>query len=154
MKPLDFKSFVAQRESLQDGLNVIDKEVWYTFARSGGPGGQNVNKVNSKAILWWPVVSSVIWNGDIDSMVRFKKLYGNKINKEGIFVLSCQDQRDQSSNKMECLNKLKLMLQQSLTAPIERIPSKPTMGSNERRIFDKMANKRTKQGRNLPSDFE
>jgi len=146
--------FVIQKEALEDSLSVLGHESWYTFARSGGPGGQNVNKTSSKAILWWDMAHSKVWNGDVDSIARFQHMFGNKINKEGLLVLACQNHRDQLSNKMECMEKLKAMVQQALTPPPERIITNPTFGSNERRVSDKMANKRTKERRNFTPDFE
>lgn len=144
-----FKMYVLQKESLEDPMSVLGHEVWYTFARSGGPGGQNVNKVNSKAILWWSPSESKVWNGDVDAIARFSQMFPNKINKQGLVVLASQSERDQPSNKKECMDKLIQMVQQALTPPTERVVTQPTMGSNQRRLSDKMANKRRLQRRNL-----
>lgn len=152
MKPT-FKMWITQ-EALDDPLSVLDHESWFTFARSGGPGGQNVNKVNSKAVLWWPVAHSKIWNGNVDAMVRFQQLFGNKINKEGLLVLSSQAERDQPSNKMNCSNMLRQMVQQALTPPVQRIPTDTTVGSQIRRMADKQAAKRKRELRNFTPDFD
>lgn len=150
-----FKMYVLQKEALEDPMSVLDHESWYTFARSGGPGGQNVNKVNSKAILWWSPAQSKVWNGDVDAIARFSQMFQNKINKEGLVVIASQSERDQPSNKMECMDKLRQMVQQALTPPPERVVTQPTMGSNERRLSDKMANKRQKERRNFnPNNYE
>jgi ribosome-associated protein len=131
----------------------LDHEVWFTYARSGGPGGQNVNKVNSKAILWWSVMQSKIWT-DPDALRRFSQMFGNKINKDGLVVLSCQSERDQPSNKAECLRKLKEMVQQALTPPVQRVMTQPTVGSRERRIADKLSHKQKKAQRNFVPDYD
>lgn len=149
-----FKMFVIQKEALEDPMSVLNHESWYTFSRSSGPGGQNVNKVSSKAILWWSPAHSKIWNGDIDSLVRFQQMFGNKINKEGLLVVPSQENRDQPSNKVASMDKLKAMVQQAMTPPTERKISQPTVGSNERRISNKMQNKRTKERRAFTPDFE
>lgn len=150
-----FKMYVLQKEALEDPFSVLDHESWYTFARSGGPGGQNVNKVNSKAILWWSPSESKVWNGDVDAIARFSQLFRNKINKEGLVVLSSQSERDQPSNKLECMDKLRQMVQQALVPPPDRAIPQPTIGSNERRLSDKLANKRQKERRSFnPSDYE
>lgn len=142
-----FKMYVLQKETLEDPMSVLDHETWFTYARSGGPGGQNVNKVNSKAILWWSPAQSKIWNGDVDAIARFSQMFGNKINKEGLLVLSSQSERDQPSNKLECMEKLKQMVQQALTPHPERVVTQPTFGSNQRRLADKTADKRRKENR-------
>ena len=154
MKYPTFKMYVTQREALEDPLSVLDQESWFTFARSGGPGGQNVNKVSSKAILWWSVAHSKVWNGDVDALARFSQMFKNKINKEGLLVLACQDQRDQLANKMECMNKLKMMVRQALVPPTIRTGTQPTLGGNERRIADKKADQKTKERRRFTPDFE
>lgn len=147
--------YILQREALEDPLSVLDHESWFTYARSGGPGGQNVNKVNSKAILWWSPAQSKVWNGDVDAIARFSQMFGNKINNEGLLVLASQSERDQPSNKAECMAKLRQMVQQALTPPPERIVTQPTFGSNQRRLADKAAEKRRKESRRFnPNNYE
>ena len=80
-------------------------ELAWSFTRSSGPGGQNVNKVSSKAILRWkPAESAVIsfaWRR------RFTERFGNRINDRGEVVIDCGTSRDQSANIAECLDRLR-----------------------------------------------
>ena len=101
-------------ESVADPMDVLNHEIWFTTARSGGPGGQNVNKVNSKAVLWWDVGHSKLWNGNVDAQARFAQLFKKQINRQGLVVLSSQNERDQVANKNACIQKLKMMIQQAL----------------------------------------
>ena len=149
----NFKMWITYTEAV-DPLQLLNQESWFTFARSSGPGGQNVNKTSSKAVLWWDVGHSKIWNGDIDAMTRFGQMFKNQINKQGLLVLSSQEHRDQPTNKLACMDKLKMMVQQALVPPVERVISQPTSGSQERRIADKMADKRTRERRNYTPDFD
>ncbi len=71
---------------------------------SGGPGGQNVNKVNSKAIMRWFVGTSRRLPGDVRA--RFMGKYANRINEDGELILVSQKYRDQSRNIEECFDKL------------------------------------------------
>ena len=134
-------------ESIENPLDILNSEVWFTYARSGGPGGQNVNKVNSKAVLGWDVAHSKVWNGNIDAQARFAQMFKNHINKNGLVVLSSQNERDQVANKNACINKLKMMVQQALVEPVERVETQPTFGSQQRRMDDKRANHLRKQNR-------
>ncbi|MCA9204259.1 MAG: alternative ribosome rescue aminoacyl-tRNA hydrolase ArfB [Pirellulaceae bacterium] len=110
-------------------------EFTYTFARSGGPGGQNVNKVNSKATLRWPITSSPSLPEDVRQ--RFLATFRTRITQDGDLVLSSQRYRDQGRNVQDCLDKLREMLLSVATPPKIRRETKPTRGSRERRLQEK-----------------
>ena len=89
-------------------LSIPDTELDWSFSRSSGPGGQNVNKVSSKATLFWDVTQSP----SLPDVVRqrFLEAFRNKINKQGQLVLSSQRFRDQPRNVRACLEKLHELL--------------------------------------------
>jgi ribosome-associated protein len=123
-------------------------EIQFTFARSGGPGGQNVNKVNSKAVLRWPVVSSPSLPWDVRA--RFMTQYGSRLTLEGELIITSQKHRDQASNVNDCLEKLKQLLMSVATPPVPRRPTRPTLGSEIRRTETKRVNAIKKQQRRAP----
>jgi ribosome-associated protein len=133
-------------------IRVPLDELEFSFARSGGPGGQNVNKVSSKAILRWRVNSTPSLPADVRD--RFLRRFANRITTDGDLVLASQEHRDQPGNVAACLEKLRQMLIAAATTPKPRRPSKPTRGSKQRRRKDKQMQSSKKQSRRRPSGEE
>jgi ribosome-associated protein len=126
-------------------LRIPLDEFEFTYARSSGPGGQNVNKVNSKALLRWPVRTSP----SLPEAVRQRLLsrYGNRVTAEGDLLISSQRYRDQAKNVDDCLAKLQEMLAAAAAAPVRRKRTKPTRGSIKRRLDSKRHTSEKKRGR-------
>jgi ribosome-associated protein len=129
-------------------IQIPFDEFRYTFARSSGPGGQNVNKVNSKVILHWPVESSPSLPEEVRR--RFLAQNRNRINKLGELVLQCQRHRDQQHNISDCLTLLRELLLAAATAPKRRIATRPTRSSQRRRVNEKKARGQIKESRRKP----
>jgi ribosome-associated protein len=106
-----------------------------SYARSSGPGGQNVNKVNSKATLRWGLASSASLPDDVRQ--RFLARYHRRVTVEGDLVVTSQRYRDAHRNADDCLEKLRLMLLEVAQPPRRRRPTQPTRGSIRRRLEDK-----------------
>jgi ribosome-associated protein len=121
-----------------------------TYARSSGPGGQNVNKVNSKATLRWSPVLNVTLPAEVRQ--RFLAHYGNKLTTEGELLITSQRYRDQGRNVEDCLEKLRVMLAVVAVAPTKRRKTKPSRGSKERRLEGKRIESNKKQSRRGPAD--
>ena len=111
------------------------REFTFTFARSGGPGGQNVNKLNTKATLRWPMKASASLPDGVRS--RFLAKFGGKLTTEGDLLITSQRFRDAGRNVADCLEKLRLMLLAVAEAPKSRRPTRPTKASIHRRLDDK-----------------
>jgi ribosome-associated protein len=129
-------------------IQIPPADLTFTFSRSGGPGGQNVNKVNSKAILRWPIFANNSLPYDVRA--RFLEKYKSRLTVEGDLIISSQKYRDQPSNIQDCLDKLKEMLLSVAEKPVERRPTRPTLGSKERRTESKQAHSQKKQQRRMP----
>jgi ribosome-associated protein len=140
-------------ETPGDPMDLLNQEIEFTTARSGGPGGQNVNKVESKAILWWSPGASRIWTNP-EQLARFRMMFANRINKKGLFYLASQVHRDQPTNKQECLEGLRSMIQQAMVEPVQRVAPQPTAAAHQRRIGEKLANKQRKASRQFKPEFE
>ena len=112
-------------------LWVPEHELRFSYARSSGPGGQNVNKVNSKALLRW----TPSWNRTLPPGViaRFVERFGGKLTGEGELLLTSDESRDQKRNQEICREKLKEMILQVARPPKIRKKTKPTRSSQEKR---------------------
>lgn len=117
---------------IDDRFAIPDEELVFTFARSGGPGGQNVNKVSSKAVLHWNLSANMSVPTEVKA--RLRTLQRNRITGDDELVIQSQEFRDQEKNKLACLDKLREFLVQASFVPKARRPSKPTRGSKERRL--------------------
>ena len=136
---------------INDEISIPLSDLEFSFVRSSGPGGQNVNKVSSKAVLRWiPDANPEILKPEV--LHRFMKLYPTQWTKKGEFVISSQRTRDALKNREDCLEKLRNMILKALHTPKPRIPTKPTRGSIKRRLEDKAKNSSKKQGRKRISD--
>lgn len=142
---------MASRKSLiiNDLISIPRAELKFTFVRSSGPGGQNVNKVNSKAVLRWAVATSPSLPMAVRN--RFLGRYARRINDEGELVLASQRYRDQGRNLDDCLHKLQQLIVAVATPPKPRKKTKPPRRVNENRISDKLATSAKKQRRRPPS---
>src|ERR1700747_283773 len=93
---------------ITDAIQVPDAELHFSYARSGGPGGQNVNKVASKAVLHWDVANNVTVPAEVRA--RLCALQRRRVTNEGVLVLTSQRFRDQEKNRADCLEKLRELL--------------------------------------------
>src|SRR6516162_3626574 len=131
-------------------IRIPLEEFEITFARSSGPGGQNVNKVNSKAVLRWGARSSPTLPEAVRQ--RFLQKYAARLTNEGELLLTSQRYRDAPRNSQDCLDKLRAMLLAVANPPKRRRATRPTRGSVERRLKAKRKQSAAKQGRRMRGD--
>jgi ribosome-associated protein len=131
-------------------IHIPDDELHWSFARSGGPGGQNVNKVASKAILRWDVAAT----SSLPEHVKQRLLahQRKRITNEGELVLNSQRYRDQERNREDCLQKLRDIVLEAATLPKRRRPTKPTRGSRMNRLQEKRRRAEVKSLRKKPGE--
>jgi ribosome-associated protein len=124
-------------------IRIPESELRFSFARSSGPGGQNVNKVSSKATLRWTAADSHALPADVRQ--RFLTRYRSRLTRRGEIIINSQRYRDQGRNVADAREKLGTMLAAVATPPKKRKPTKPTKGSVARRIKSKQVVSRKKQ---------
>ena len=137
---------------VNDRITIPLSQFTFSFARSSGPGGQHVNKVNTKVTLHWPVAETESLSSALRD--RFCTRYRRRINKQGELVLRSQRFRDRGRNVADCLQKLRQMILDVSKPPQPRKKTKPTRSSKERRLKSKRLKSNKKQLRRPPTDRE
>ena len=122
------------------------------YVRSSGPGGQNVNKVSSKARVRWPVAASPSLPEEVKA--RFLARYKSRLTNDGELILTGQKFRDQRRNYDDCLARLRDLVRDVLAPPAVRKASKPSKGAQRRRLAEKRQRSETKRLRGKPGAGE
>ncbi|MBC7450461.1 MAG: aminoacyl-tRNA hydrolase [Cytophagales bacterium] len=123
----------------------ILQETRFQASLSGGKGGQNVNKVNTKAELYWSPAASMVVSEEIRERLLYK--LNSKMNKEGEIRITCEEARSQLKNKTTAIDKLCDLLASCFKENKPRKASRPTKASVTRRLDEKKSRKDVKDGR-------
>lgn len=127
----------------------LAKEVNYSATKSGGPGGQNVNKVNTSVEIRFSVSGSEVLNDEQKQVIIIK--LKNRINNEGELILVSRSERTQWRNKTLVTENFFELLEKALTPAKKRIKTKPTAASGRKRIENKKKQSQKKDLRKPPS---
>ena len=114
-------------------IKIKESELYLSFVRSRGPGGQNVNKVSTAVQLRYNILSSDIPE---DIKDKFCEQYKNRISKNGDVIILAQSYRTQSKNKIDAIKRLESLFS-DIKIPVKRIATKPSRSSQVKRIESK-----------------
>ena len=123
----------------------INYEIKFKTARSGGKGGQNVNKVETMVEGYWLVDGSSLFTPEEKNRIAEK--LATKINADGFLLVKSQEERTQLANKELVIKKMNALVQKALVVPKKRKPTKPSKASKLKRLEGKKINAEIKQSR-------
>lgn len=135
---------------LGGGVWTMPDDLTWSFSRSGGPGGQNVNKLSTKAEL--RIAISLLRNFTQEAEGRLRTNAARFVTSANEILITCEETRSQQENREICLLRLKSLIEAATTPPKVRRKTKPTRGSKERRLKEKKQASQRKGRRNWKHD--
>jgi ribosome-associated protein len=136
--------------AVSDDLTIPARELSWAAVASGGPGGQNVNKVATKVQLRWDLAHSSVlpeW-----ARLRLIAIAGRKVDAEGCVLISSSTTRSQERNLELARERLAALVREALERPKLRRPTRPSLGAKRRRLEDKRRVSQKKSSRRAASD--
>jgi ribosome-associated protein len=128
----------------------LRQELVFTTSRSSGPGGQNVNKVETRVTLRFDVTNSSLLSQDEKALLLQK--WSHRLTRDGILILTAQDSRSQSTNRETVIQKLSDLLAMARHIPKARKATKATASARRKRIASKKVHGLKKKWRQKPGD--
>ena len=125
-------------------LAIDENDIEISFVRASGPGGQNVNKLSTSAQLRFDTSRIALPE---DAVARLIRLAGQRMTKNGVIVIQAERFRTQERNKADAIERLLTLLREAMVRPKTRRPTKPTLGSKQRRLEGKKRRGDIKAGR-------
>ena len=136
-------------------ISILESELSFEFVRSGGPGGQKVNKTSSAVVLKFDIRNSPSLPEEVKK--RLVVICGKRVNREGILVIHARQHRSPVRNRESAVNRLVGFIREASEIPVERKPTKPSLTSEKDRLAEKKKRgllKKSRKYRPSEEDYE
>ena len=133
LKPVNSKDSSMIR--VTDNISINETELEFEFTRSGGPGGQKVNKTSSAVVLKFDIDGSPSLSEAVKN--RLKKIGGSGVTTNGILIINARRYRSQTMNRDDAVQRLIRLLKKAAQKPVERKSTKPTLAAKKKRLQEK-----------------
>ncbi|MCK4968093.1 MAG: aminoacyl-tRNA hydrolase [Candidatus Aenigmarchaeota archaeon] len=150
---MNFEKTNVKKEKIFINYDKLIKELTFDTFRSGGPGGQNVNKVETAIRLHWKIDKSKLFTNRQKEIIK-RQLAGSRLVNGNEIVIKSQKSRFQEQNKQTAIKKLIVLLRQVLTPKKERIPTRPPASANKKRLNEKKKQAQKKKQRRKPKQYD
>jgi ribosome-associated protein len=135
-----------------EARSIPEKEIRFTASRSGGPGGQNVNKVSTRVTLFFDIIGTSALSEE--EKLKIRERLPTRVSKEGILRVVCRRHRSQAKNRKAAVNRLVELLETALDEKAPRVKAKVSDSMKRRRLEEKARRSRMKQLRSKPVSID
>jgi ribosome-associated protein len=138
--------------AIDEHLAIPDEEVTFATSRSGGPGGQNVNKLETRVTLRFDLAGSSVLA--VEQKARLRERLATRITRDGVLQISSQRHRTQGANREAAVERFAELLRENLREEAPRRKTRPTRAAKARRLDEKRRQSRRKRERSpgIPTD--
>jgi ribosome-associated protein len=136
--------------TIKEGIAIPASELWFTASRSGGPGGQHVNKTSSRVTLHWHIGNSTALTSP--EKVRVMTRLAGRISGDGVLQVDVDTERSQHRNLEIARERLAALVREALSTPKKRIPTRVSRQARQRRLDEKSHRSTTKKLRSKPGE--
>jgi len=136
--------------AIDDNLSIPEEEVTFITSRSGGPGGQNVNKLETRVTLRFDLVGSASLSEE--QKARLRERLATRITKDGVLQVTSQRHRTQGANREAAVERFAELLRESFREEAPRRKTRPSRASKARRLDEKRRHSQRKKERRVPAE--